>query len=380
MDQIILFGDNLTEQCFNQYQQPTTFAWGAALSALYARRLDIINRGLSGYNSTQALRALPLCLPEPTQTSLRLLTIAFGTNDARIPHSPGGPDQSVSVPEFVRNLRDMGSHPAVRAHEDTVKFVFITPPPVDERRLARADAEKYGSLVMGGKLRRRADRTAEYAKAVRELGIELGVPVCDVWSAMVRRAGFGAANRDEEEGGDETASGAPAAAAPPAASPSVDTSRGAHHQAAGSGAGAAAAAAGVGGGGGSGGGGGGGEDETVPPLPAPLPGSLDLPPNEALQSFLQEDGVHLSAEGSRVLFGELMSVIDKHYPELMPSALRMRLPAWDDVDVWMAVEKDGHSEQREQQERVRARGAGREGGKVLKGEFEAVVSDTEENV
>ncbi|KAI7152118.1 hypothetical protein KC349_g9131 [Hortaea werneckii] len=378
MDQIILFGDNLTEQSFTQHQQPTTFAWGAALSALYARRLDIINRGLSGYNSTQALRALPLCLPEPTQTSLRLLTIAFGTNDARIPHSPGGPDQSVSVPEFVRNLRDMGSHPAVRAHEDTVKFVFITPPPVDERRLARADAEKYGSLVMGGKLRRRADRTAEYAKAVRELGIELGVPVCDVWSAMVVRAGFGAANRDEEEGGDETASGAPAAAAPPAASPSVDTSRGEHHQAARSGAGAAAA--GVGGGGGSGGGGGGGEHETVPPLPAPLPGSLDLPPNESLQSFLQEDGVHLSAEGSRVLFGELMSVIDKHYPELMPSALRMRLPAWDDVDVWSSVEKDGHSEQREQQELVRAREERRDRGKVVKGEFEAVLSDAKKNM
>ncbi|KAI6802331.1 hypothetical protein KC332_g16965 [Hortaea werneckii] len=375
MDQIILFGDNLTEQSFTQHQ-PTTFAWGAALSALYARRLDIINRGLSGYNSTQALRALPLCLPEPTQTSLRLLTIAFGTNDARIPNSPGGPDQSVSVPEFVRNLRDMGSHPAVRAHADTVKFVFITPPPVDERRLARADAEKYGSLVMGGKLRRRADRTAEYAKAVRELGLELGVPVCDVWSAMVVRAGFGAAGRDEEEVGEDTTSGVAAAdAASPGASSSADTGR--RDQAGGSAVGAAAAA-GVGGGGGSAAGGGGGDEPAIP-LPAPLPGSLDLPPNESLQSFLQDDGVHLSAEGSRVLFGELMSVIDKHYPELMPSALRMRLPAWDDVDVWMAVENNGRSEQREQQERMRARRPGGEGGRVVKGEFEAVLSDTEQN-
>ncbi|GAB1734795.1 hypothetical protein NU195Hw_g9317t1 [Hortaea werneckii] len=378
MDQIILFGDNLTEQSFTQHQppSPTTFAWGAALSALYARRLDIINRGLSGYNSTQALRALPLCLPEPTQTSLRLLTIGFGTNDARIPHSPGGPDQSVSVPEFVRNLRDMGSHPAVRAHADTVKFVFITPPPVDERRLAKADAEKYGSLVMGGKLRRRADRTAEYAKAVRELGLELGVPVCDVWSAMVVRAGFGAAGRDEEEVGDETASGAAASAA---ASPRVDTGR--RDQAGGSGAGAAAAGTGggAGSGGGGGGGGGGGEDATVTPLPAPLPGSLDLPPNESLQSFLQDDGVHLSAEGSRVLFGELMTVIDKHYPELMPSALRMQVPAWDDVHAWMEVEKNGRSEQREQQERMRARRPGGEGGRVVTGEFEAVLSDAKQS-
>ncbi|GAB1738234.1 hypothetical protein NU219Hw_g2782t1 [Hortaea werneckii] len=359
MDQIILFGDNQTEQSFTQHQ-PVAFAWGAALSALYARRLDIINRGLSGYNSTQALRALPLCLPEPTQTSLRLLTIGFGTNDARVPTSPGGPDQSVSVPEFVRNLRDMASHPAVRAHADTVQLVFITPPPVDERRLARADAEKYGSLVMGGRLRRRAARTAEYAKAVRELGSELGVPVCDVWSAMVVRAGFGgeaggagAVGPDE----DEVRDGAAATSSAVAASGSQ--------------------AGPSGGGRGGGGGGVGGGDKTATP---PLPGSLDLPPNESLQSFLQDDGVHLSAEGSRVLFGELMSVINEHYPELMPSALRMRLPAWADVDVWMAVEKDGSSEQREQQERVRARGIRVDRGRVVKGEFEAVVSDAEKNV
>lgn len=267
--------------------------------------------------------------------------------------------------EFVQNLRDMKSHPAVRAHEDTVQFVFITPPPVDERKSARADNEKQGSLVIGGKLGRRADRTAEYAKAVRELGSELGVPVCDVSSAMVIRAGFGgkdggagtAAGRNRDD--DNTASSAAAATA--AATPSADTASG--NQAARSGGDAAD-----------------GSDNTATPLLTPLPGSLDLPPNEPLQSFLQDDGVHLSAEGSRVLFGELMTVINKRYPELMPSALRMRLPAWDDADVWMAVEKDGRSEQREQQQRVRARGAGRDRGKVVRGKFEAVLSDAEENV
>ncbi|KAI7083977.1 hypothetical protein KC356_g7096 [Hortaea werneckii] len=374
MDQIILFGDNLTEQSFTQHHQPSPFAWGAALSALYARRLDIINRGLSGYNSTQALRALPLCLPEPTQTSVRLLTIAFGTNDARVPNSPGGPDQSVAVSEFVGNLRDMaGAHPAVRAHATTVKCVLITPPPVDERRLARADREKYGSRVMGAQLRRRADRTAEYARAVRELGSELGVPVCDVWSAMVVRAGFGAATkRGEDEAGVEgTAASGAAAAAASAATPHADPASGDQ----------------TGRSGGEGPDGGGGNETRTPlpapppPPPPPLPGSLDLPPNETLQSFLQDDGVHLSAEGSRVLFGELMTVIDKHYPELMPNALRMRLPAWDDVDLWTAVEKDGSSEQqREQRQRTQAGTAGRDGGKVVKGEFEAVVSDTEPNV
>lgn len=39
-------------------------------------------------------------------------------------------------------------------------------------------------------LRRRAETTAEYAEAVRRVGRERGVVVCDVWSAMMRLAGW----------------------------------------------------------------------------------------------------------------------------------------------------------------------------------------------
>lgn len=46
MDQFLLLGDSITQQSFGQDRG---FAFGAALSDAYVRRLDVVNRGLSGY-------------------------------------------------------------------------------------------------------------------------------------------------------------------------------------------------------------------------------------------------------------------------------------------------------------------------------------------
>lgn len=53
LDQIILFGDSITQQSFSQERG---FAFGAELSNQYVRKLDVVNRGLSGYNTAQALK------------------------------------------------------------------------------------------------------------------------------------------------------------------------------------------------------------------------------------------------------------------------------------------------------------------------------------
>lgn len=45
MDQFLLLGDSITQQSFGQDRG---FAFGAALSDAYVRRLDVVNRGLSG--------------------------------------------------------------------------------------------------------------------------------------------------------------------------------------------------------------------------------------------------------------------------------------------------------------------------------------------
>ena len=55
MDQFILFGDSITQQAFSEHGAP----FGAALTDAYIRKLDIVNRGFSGYNSSHAFDILP---------------------------------------------------------------------------------------------------------------------------------------------------------------------------------------------------------------------------------------------------------------------------------------------------------------------------------
>ncbi|TKA25632.1 hypothetical protein B0A54_17426 [Friedmanniomyces endolithicus] len=254
-NRFVLFGDSILQQSFSQN---VSFAFGAALTDIYSRRLDVFNRGLSGYNTRQALRAQPLCLPLPEKASMRFLLIMFGANDSCIRNSPGGPEQHVRIEDFTSNLRHMVQHPCVKAHGDDVHIILVTTPPIDERKCLRADQEKYPTL--GQTLRRTAANTALYAQAIRDLGEELQIPVLDIHRSMLAHAG--------------------------------------HDH-----------------------------------LTAPLPGSMDRPTNPTLQSFLT-DGLHLSGEGYRLLYGELMTLIEQNWPESMPDRLPLMLPAWDFQPTW----------------------------------------------
>lgn len=152
MDQFILFGDSITQQAFTEEGTP----FGARLSDAYIRKLDIVNRGLSGYNTTQALEILPKVMPTPAQARVRLMWIFFGANDARLPNTPGGPQQHVPLEKYKDNLREIATHPCILAHEG-IRLILVTPPPVDERMLEQADEEKYGQRM----LRRQAKVTGK---------------------------------------------------------------------------------------------------------------------------------------------------------------------------------------------------------------------------
>jgi len=183
MDQIILFGDSITQQSFNQ---DLGFGFGAAILDAFARKVDVVNRGLSGYNTRQALHVLPRVLPPPEHANVRLMTLWFGANDARLPGSLGGPQQHVPMAEYLENLRLMIRHASVQAHQD-IRLILVTPPPVDERKCIESDKAKYPDMPEN--VRRKASVAAQYAQAIRDLGNELKVPVLDVWSAMMERAG-----------------------------------------------------------------------------------------------------------------------------------------------------------------------------------------------
>jgi isoamyl acetate esterase len=267
MDQFILFGDSITQQCFTQEDKRGFF--GPALTDYYVRRLDVTNRGLSGYNTTQALKVLPQIIPSPQKARVRFMTIFFGANDARLPDTPGGPQQHVSINQYKNNLRKIATHSCVEAHH-SIRVVLITPPPVDERKLLEADRAKYPDVVSeSGRtvMRRTAHTTAMYAQAVRDVGADLQLPVLDIWSAMAREAGH-AWKADDLNDFDK-----------------------------------------------------------------PSFGSYNASVNTTLQSFLH-DGLHFSKSAYRLLFDELIALIEKTWPDDTPDKIPFALPVWDDEEGW----------------------------------------------
>ena len=182
MDQFILFGDSITQKSFSQ---ESGFGFGAALSNAYVRKLDVVNRGLGGYNTRQALHVLDSIVPRPDQAKVRFMTIFFGANDARLPNTPGAPQQHIPLDEFKSNLKAILTHPAIKAHPD-IRLILITPPPIDERKCLANFQARYPEL--DPMLRRTAKCNAEYAQAARDVGQELQVTVLDLFEAMISRA------------------------------------------------------------------------------------------------------------------------------------------------------------------------------------------------
>lgn len=45
-------------------------------------------------------------------------------------------------------------------------------------------------------------------------------------------------------------------------------------------------------------------------------------------------GLHLTPEGYRVLYHEMMVLIAKTWPDQLPEKLPMILPAWNDLEAW----------------------------------------------
>ncbi|RMY82547.1 hypothetical protein D0862_11981 [Hortaea werneckii] len=272
---IYLFGDSLTQYGYDQSQG---FAWVAALSHHYSRKLNVINAGLSGYSTDKALSILPRILPpssssssstaaSPGTTQIKLLVLFFGANDARLP-STGIPEQHVPLESFKANLRAMVTCPQLRAHHPGAKVLLITPPPVDERLCESDDAGK-GIFHP----RRTAETTALYAQAVRDVGAEFvasaagggggHVAVLDLWGCFMRVAGW------------------------------------------------------------------------VPG--EPLVGSKDVEqrdPEKGGLGRLLKDGVHLTGEGNRVLFSELVGLVNRTWPELDAEGLGFDLPYWGDSEAW----------------------------------------------
>ncbi|KAL2205533.1 SGNH hydrolase [Sarocladium strictum] len=164
--QLLLFGDSITQGATSLQNE---------LTKRFMRRLDVINRGFGGYNTNSGLVLLPSFFPAvaPSKTVPRVaaLTIHFGANDSC---SPGEP-QHCDLDTYRANIKRVLHWQGVRLHK--TKVILVTPAPVEEYRLPH-----------DGK--GRADRISSYAQVIRDIGKEEGVPVVDLWTAMMRKTGW----------------------------------------------------------------------------------------------------------------------------------------------------------------------------------------------
>ncbi|KAK5664183.1 hypothetical protein OQA88_399 [Cercophora sp. LCS_1] len=176
--QLVLFGDSLIQGAVDTSDG---FSFQAGLQSQCNRRLDVVNRGLSGYNTSNALKALPDIFPPPVSggPKLEYLFVLFGANDACVPLPTNF--QHVPLDKFKANLTRIITHPNIIAHKP--KIFLITPPPLDEIRLTALD------LAAGHhKATRHAKISSTYSDAVRQVATEHGVTLVDLWKALMDRA------------------------------------------------------------------------------------------------------------------------------------------------------------------------------------------------
>ena len=170
---VVLLGDSLTQR--GGAVAGGAPGWAARLGELYARRADVVNRGLSGYNTRWVLPELPVLLGGAA-AGAALVVVWLGANDAAL---SGGDSAAQHVPlaEYRNNLRAILGH--VKALPGNPRALLMTPPPVDEAARLR---------FTGGAAPERTNAAAEaYARACLEVAQETDTLALSLWDGIFWR-------------------------------------------------------------------------------------------------------------------------------------------------------------------------------------------------
>ncbi|KAG9318860.1 SGNH hydrolase-type esterase domain-containing protein [Chiua virens] len=170
-DVILLFGDSLTQGAWDRS------GFAQQLASLYVRKFDVVNRGLSGYQTDWAIPVFEQILAQQHKhrhaPKVQLLTIWFGANDAALPPST----QHVPRDRYKTNLTclvNMVKSPTSAFYSPDTRVILITPPPVNTHQWTNG---------------RDFEETKLYAAAAKEVGAQVGVPVADAWTEIWEAAG-----------------------------------------------------------------------------------------------------------------------------------------------------------------------------------------------
>uniref|UniRef100_A0A060TAA6 ARAD1C44242p n=1 Tax=Blastobotrys adeninivorans TaxID=409370 RepID=A0A060TAA6_BLAAD len=167
LDKLLLLGDSIIS-----FSNDPNLGFGLtpALQNYYSRRLQVINRGFSGYNSSWARALIDPILSEENagHAKVKLAVIFYGSND-----SATNDIQHVPIDKYRDNLRYIAS----RALEAGAQVILVGPAPLNETNTEFLE-----------------DRTTEsmknYGQAAGEIAKELGVGFVDLWHAFIRSTGW----------------------------------------------------------------------------------------------------------------------------------------------------------------------------------------------
>uniref|UniRef100_A0AAQ4RW90 Isoamyl acetate-hydrolyzing esterase 1 homolog n=1 Tax=Gasterosteus aculeatus aculeatus TaxID=481459 RepID=A0AAQ4RW90_GASAC len=153
--------------------------WGAAIADKLARKCDVVNRGLSGYNSRWAKLLLPRLIDvtksADNNNNIAAVTVFFGANDCALQDK--NPLQHIPLEEYSENLRVITGLLA-SAGVPADRVIFITPPPLHE------PAWEKECILKGYPLNRLNSTAGQYAEACVQVAGQCGAAALDLWTLM----------------------------------------------------------------------------------------------------------------------------------------------------------------------------------------------------
>lgn len=168
---LLLLGDSLTQTAME--------GWGGGLAHRYQRRADVLNRGMSGYNTRWYLDYAQEAGVWYEPGKIALTTIFFGANDASL--AEHNPHHHVPLEEFQANLKTLVAKTQESFPESQI--LLITPPPVHHEQRFAFQKQRYGDKATGV-LERTLETTGTYAEACKSVAAELDLPVLDLFTIM----------------------------------------------------------------------------------------------------------------------------------------------------------------------------------------------------
>jgi len=176
---VLLFGDSLTQYAFSDEG-----CWGALLADKLQRRVDVVNRGFSGYNTRWCRMLIDQVFSDESPERLACVVILLGSNDAADPEVLE--QTHVPLTEYEDNLSNMVATVTGKFNVDPKKVVLISPPPVNtklvEDTAARMIAEGHPNPW---KVAHCNERTGQYAEACKRVATERGVSILDLHNLML---------------------------------------------------------------------------------------------------------------------------------------------------------------------------------------------------